>query len=99
MSGSMASGGVRPGPSFMINRSQAALRPSSVNLASTPLRLGADGARVTEVRPVPAAGSADPVSRPDELTGSADRKERGHAPGLPAGLARRLRRTGDQGRF
>ena len=32
-------------------------------------------------------------------SGSADRKARGQAPGLPAGLARRLRRTGDQGRL
>ena len=34
-----------------------------------------------------------------QLTGSADRKARGQAPGLPAGLARRLRRTGDQRRL
>ena len=47
--------------------------------------------------PAPAGPAPAPAGRDSADLSSADRQARGQPPGLPAGLARRLRRTGDQG--
>lgn len=60
--------------------------------------LAALASALSGARPAPAqpAGTQPAGTQP---AGSADRKARGQAPGLPAGLTRRFRRTGDQRRL